>query len=168
MIVAMSANNVIGVANQLPWHLPEDLKHFKKHTINKPIIMGRNTFDSIGRALPERDNIVLSRTQQLSHDQIFLANNKSDALRMAEDFAKSRGSEEIMIVGGEQIYRMFFDDVSRIYVTLVDLIIDGDAFFPVIDYKLWTSVAHSERMTANELEYEFVTLEKLSLSKTST
>ena len=99
MIVAMSANNVIGVANQLPWHLPEDLKHFKKHTINKPIIMGRNTFDSIGRALPERDNIVLSRTQQLSHDQIFLANNKSDALRMAEDFAKSRGSEEIMIVG---------------------------------------------------------------------
>ena len=162
MIVAMSANNVIGVANQLPWHLPEDLKHFKKHTINKPIIMGRNTFDSIGRALPERDNIVLSRTQQLSHDQIFLANNKSDALRMAEDFAKSRGSEEIMIVGGEQIYRMFFDDVSRIYVTLVDLIIDGDAFFPVIDYKIWTSVAHSERMTANELEYEFVTLEKLS------
>ena len=162
MIVAMSANNVIGVANQLPWHLPEDLKHFKKHTINKPIIMGRNTFDSIGRALPERDNIVLSRTQQLSHDQIFLANNKSDALRMAEDFAKSRGSEEIMIVGGEQIYRMFFDDVSRIYVTLVDLIIDGDAFFPVIDYKLWTSVAHSERMTANELEYEFVTLEKFS------
>ena len=162
MIVAMSANNVIGVANQLPWHLPEDLKHFKKHTINKPIIMGRNTFDSIGRALPERDNIVLSRTQQLSHDQIFLASNKSDALRMAEDFAKSRGSEEIMIVGGEQIYRMFFDDVSRIYVTLVDLIIDGDAFFPVIDYKLWTSVAHSERMTANELEYEFVTLEKLS------
>ena len=162
MIVAMSANNVIGVANQLPWHLPEDLKHFKKHTINKPIIMGRNTFDSIGRALPERDNIVLSRTQQLSHDQIFLANNKSEALRMAEDFAKSRGSEEIMIVGGEQIYRMFFGDVSRIYVTLVDLIIDGDAFFPVIDYKLWTSVAHSERMTANELEYEFVTLEKLS------
>ena len=162
MIVAMSANNVIGVANQLPWHLPEDLKHFKKHTINKPIIMGRNTFDSIGRALPERDNIVLSRTQQLSHDQIFLANNKSDALRMAEDFAKSRGSEEIMIVGGEQIYHMFFGDVSRIYVTLVDLIIDGDAFFPVIDYKLWTSVAHSERMTANELEYEFVTLEKLS------
>ena len=162
MIVAMSANNVIGVANQLPWHLPEDLKHFKKHTINKPIIMGRNTFDSIGRALPERDNIVLSRTQQLSYDQIFLTNNKSDALRMAEDFAKSRGSEEIMIVGGEQIYRMFFDDVSRIYVTLVDLIIDGDAFFPVIDYKLWTSVAHSERMTANELEYEFVTLEKLS------
>ena len=161
MIVAMSANNVIGVANQLPWHLPEDLKHFKKHTINKPIIMGRNTFDSIGRALPERDNIVLSRTQQLSHDQIFLANNKCDALGMAEDFAKSRGSEEIMIVGGEQIYRMFFDDVSRIYVTLVDLIIDGDAFFPVIDYKLWTSVAHSERMTANELEYEFVTLEKL-------
>ena len=136
MIVAMSANNVIGVANQLPWHLPEDLKHFKKHTINKPIIMGRNTFDSIGRALPERDNIVLSRTQQLSHDQIFLANNKSDALRMAEDFAKSRGSEEIMIVGGEQIYRMFFDDVSRIYVTLVDLIIDGDAFFPVIDLSL--------------------------------
>ena len=162
IIVAMSANNVIGVANQLPWHLPEDLKHFKKHTINKPIIMGRNTFDSIGRALPERDNIVLSRTQQLSHDHIFLANNKSDALRMAEDFAKSRGSEEIMIVGGEQIYRMFFDDVSRIYVTLVDLVIDGDAFFPVIDYKLWTSVAHSERMTANELEYEFVTLEKLS------
>ena len=162
MIVAMSANNVIGVANQLPWHLPEDLKHFKKHTINKPIIMGRNTFDSIGRALPERDNIVLSRTQQLSHDQIFLANNKCDALGMAEDFAKSRGSEEIMIVGGEQIYRMFFDDVSRIYVTLVDLIIDGDAFFPVIDYKLWTSVAHSERMAANELEYEFVTLEKLS------
>ena len=161
MIVAMSANNVIGVANQLPWHLPEDLKHFKKHTINKPIIMGRNTFDSIGRALPERDNIVLSRTQQLSHDQIFLANNKSDALRMAEDFAKSRGSEEIMIVGGEQIYRMFFDDVSRIYVTLVDLIIDGDAFFPVIDYKIWASVGHSERMTANELEYEFVTLEKL-------
>ncbi|MEC7636709.1 MAG: dihydrofolate reductase [Pseudomonadota bacterium] len=162
MIVAMSANNVIGVANQLPWHLPEDLKHFKKHTINKPIIMGRNTFDSIGRALPERDNIVLSRAQQLSHDQIFLANNKSDALRMAEDFAKSRGSEEIMIVGGEQIYRMFFDDVSRIYVTLVDLIIDGDAFFPVIDYKIWTSVDHSKRMTANELEYEFVTLEKLS------
>ena len=162
MIVAMSANNVIGVANRLPWYLPEDLKHFKKHTINKPIVMGRNTFDSIGRALPERDNIVLSRTEQLSHDQIFLANNKSDALGMAEEFAKSRGSDEIMIVGGEQIYRMFFNEVSRIYVTLVDLIIDGDAFFPIIDYKLWTSVDRSERMMANDLEYEFITLEKLS------
>ena len=166
MIVAMSANNVIGVANQLPWHLPEDLKHFKKHTINKPIIMGRNTFDSIGRALPERDNIVLSRTEQPSHDQIFLANNKADALGMAEEFAKTRGCDEIMIVGGEQIYRMFFHDVSRIYVTLVDLMIDGDAFFPVIDYKLWTIVNRSVRMMANGLEYEFITLEKVSGDKT--
>ena len=162
MIVAMSTNNVIGVANKLPWYLPEDLKHFKKHTINKPIIMGRHTFDSIGRALPERDNIVLSRTEQPSHDQIFLVNNKSDALGMAEGFAKTRGCDEIMIVGGEQIYRMFFDDVTRIYVTLVDLIIDGDAFFPVIDVKLWTTVNRSERIKANNLEYEFITFEKLS------
>ena len=90
IIVAMSRNNAIGVNNELPWHLPEDLKNFKKLSLNKPIIMGRNTFDSIGRPLPGRDNIVLSRNAEMNHGNTFLANNQGRALDLAEGFAKKK------------------------------------------------------------------------------
>ena len=160
IIVAMSRNNAIGVNNELPWHLPEDLKNFKKLSLNKPIIMGRNTFDSIGRPLPERDNIVLSRNAEMNNENIFLANNQVRALDLAEGFAKKRQCDEIMIIGGEQIYRMFFSSVSRIYLTLVDTNIKGDAFFPVLDKKIWVERSVSDAMHENGLTYQFLTLEK--------
>ena len=160
IIVAMSRNNAIGVNNELPWHLPEDLKNFKKLSLNKPIIMGRNTFDSIGRPLPERDNIVLSRNAEMNNENIFLANNQDRALDLAEGFAKKRQCDEIMIIGGEQIYRMFFRSVSRIYLTLVDTHINGDAFFPALDKKIWVEKSVSHDMHENGLIYQFLTLEK--------
>ena len=160
IIVAMSRNNAIGVNNDLPWHLPEDLKNFKKLSLNKPIIMGRNTFDSIGRPLSERDNIVLSRNSEMNNENIFLANNQDRALDLAQGFAKKRQCDEIMIIGGEQIYRMFFRSVSRIYLTLVDTNINGDAFFPVLDKKIWVERSVSDDMHENGLTYQFLTLEK--------
>ena len=160
IIVAMSRNNAIGVNNELPWHLPEDLKNFKKLSLNKPIIMGRNTFDSIGRPLPERDNIVLSRNAEMNNENIFLANNQDRALDLAEGFAKKRQCDEIMIIGGEQIYRMFFRSVSRVYLTLVDTNISGDAFFPALDKNIWVERSVSDDMHENGLTYKFLTLEK--------
>lgn len=126
LIVAMAANRVIGKDGQLPWHLPEDLARFKQITMGHTLIMGRKTFQSIGRALPGRDTIVLSRQRSFHAPGCQKASGLDDALQLAS------GAEEVFICGGEELYRQALPQVERIYLTVLDRDVEGDTFFPDI------------------------------------
>lgn len=137
IVVAMSSNRVIGRGNALPWRLSDDLKWFKKNTLGKPVIMGRKTFESIGKALPERDNIVITRNVQFQHDEVTVSHDLEDAVAIAEAFALERQAREICIIGGGEIYRQALPLVQRLYVTEVAAEIEGDTFFPSLNREEW-------------------------------
>ena len=130
LIVAMTKNRVIGKDNQMPWHLPADLAWFRQNTTGKPVIMGRKTFESIGRPLPKRTNIVLSR-QPFEYDGVIW----KDSLESAVDFV--RGSEEIMLIGGGQLFNEYLSQADRLYLTEIQTELDGDTFFPSINWDEW-------------------------------
>ncbi|MDR6218767.1 dihydrofolate reductase [Deinococcus soli (ex Cha et al. 2016)] len=127
MIAAMSENRVIGRDNQLPWHLPADLAHFKRLTAGKPVIMGRNVHDSIGRPLPDRLNIILSRNPDLHAPGCVVTHTPAAALAAAGD------APEVMIIGGQQIYEVFLPQVTALHLTVVHARVDGDTVFPALD-----------------------------------
>ncbi len=157
IVVAMSRNRVIGRDNQLPWHLPADLKHFKALTMGKPIIMGRKTYESIGRPLPGRTNIVLTRDTAYQQAGCVIVHDIDAALTAAGDV------EEVMIVGGAELYRQLLSRVYRIYLTQVEIEVEGDAYFPELDPRQWREVA-CERFSADERnphDYGFYTYERL-------
>ena len=131
-IAAVAKNRTIGNQSKLPWHIPEDLKYFKERTLGKKIIMGRKTYDSIGRPLPSRTNIILSRSQQERAAGVFTFGSLSDALKYCR--ANSAEDEEVFIIGGAEIYALAMPQVQRLYLTLIDQDYDGDAFFPVVDW----------------------------------
>lgn len=134
LIAAVARNNVIGVDGKLPWHLPEDFKWFKATTLDKPIIMGRKTFDSIGRKpLPKRFHIIISREKQQGGEQVAWATS----LQAALDIARAQDTEEIMIIGGAQIYAESLPLADRIYLTEVDMAPTGDTLFPAFDKSKW-------------------------------
>lgn len=149
IIVAASANNVIGVGGGLPWHLPEDLKRFKEVTMGKPMIMGRATFDSIGRALPGRRSIVLTRQADFVAEGCEVVPTVDAALAAASD------AEEVMIVGGGEIYRQFLPLANRIYLTRVQAEIQGDTLFPELDMDHWEVVAVEEFPAGDDREIGF-------------
>lgn len=157
LIVAMSTNHVIGKDNQLPWHLPCDLQHFKALTLNKPIIMGRKTFDSIGRALPKRRNIVISRQTDLTIPGCDVFSTIDAALNATQH------DPETMIIGGATLYEQTIARAQRIYLTVVDAIIEGDAFFPD-----WTDAWHivseepHQKDEQHAFNYTFLVLERRS------
>ncbi len=124
MIVAHAHNRVIGKDNQMPWHLPADLKYFKQTTLQKPVIMGRKTFESIGFPLPGRRNIVISRDPSYHAEGIETATCVDDALALAN------GVDEIMVIGGGSIYQHCLKAADRLYITEIDLEVEGDTFFP--------------------------------------
>lgn len=127
LVVAMSNSRVIGVNNKLPWSIPEDLEYFRQLTLNSPIIMGRKTHESIGRKLSQRRNIVISRnTSYKPSDGCFSASSIEDAITIANE----NNPEEIFVIGGEEIYHLTVPMAKRIYVTQVDIDIEGDAYFP--------------------------------------
>ena len=130
LIVAVAKNKVIGDKGAMPWDLPSDLENFKKITMNKPMIMGRKTFDSIGRPLPGRDNIVVSRNPNISKDGIILCNDIDTAVSIANECAERRKTDEIMVIGGEYIFKAFVNKADKLYLTEVDSSPDGDVFFP--------------------------------------
>jgi dihydrofolate reductase len=145
LIVARARNGVIGNKGALPWHLPADLKHFKWLTVGKPVIMGRKTFESIGKPLPGRQNIVVTRDPDWAarsgfRDQITIAGNLAEAIAAA-GFEPGARPAEIMIIGGAQIYEQALLFTDRIYLTEVDLAPDGDAFFPGLDRDEWRETA---------------------------
>ncbi|WP_280554057.1 dihydrofolate reductase [Halomonas sp. 25-S5] len=140
MIAALSRNRVIGVDNQLPWYLPEDLKFFKRMTQAKPIIMGHKTFDSIGRPLPGRLNIVLTRDPDFHPEGVRVCHDLPSALALADQQAIIDGVEEIMVMGGAQVYEQMLPFASRLYLTEVDIEVQGDARFPALDMTEWQAV----------------------------
>jgi dihydrofolate reductase len=159
LIVATSANNVIGVDGGLPWRLPEDLARFKAVTMGKPMIMGRATFESIGRALPGRRSIVLTRQADFAAEGCDVVPTIEAAIEAAGD------AEEIMVIGGGEIYRQFLPMADRIYLTRLQAEIDGDTRFPELDLDEWTVVAVEEFPAGDEREFGFdvETLERRSV-----
>lgn len=155
MIAAVAENDrAIGFQNRLLWHLPEDLAHFKKTTLGHPVIMGENTFVSLGRPLPGRKNIVLTLDKEKVFDGAFMAHDLEQALRMAAE----EDTDEIFIIGGATIYKAMLPYADRLYLTLVPGTFEADTFFPEFDD--WVKVI-SESETETKLgTIRFVTLEK--------
>jgi dihydrofolate reductase len=155
IVVAMDARNGIGIDNKLPWHLPEDLAHFKRVTLGHPIIMGRKTFDSIGRPLPGRRNIVVTRDQAWRRDGVEVAHSLQDAVALA-------GQDAASIIGGAQIFAEALALADRMIVTHIDKTYDCDTFFPPIDSAGWAAVSNEpQRSAAEGVEFSFVTYERL-------
>lgn len=157
MIAAMGKNRVIGLSNKMPWHLPADLQFFKTTTFGSPIIMGRKTYDSIGRPLPGRLNIILSRNKNLEIEDCTVVNSLKDALIVAKD------SDEVFITGGAHLYNKFLGDADRLYLTLIDEEFEGDTFFPDYTKYQWKEVRRvtNPADVKNPHPYTFVTLERL-------
>lgn len=162
MIVAVAQNRVIGRNNKLPWYLPNDLKYFKQTTMGKPILMGRKTFESIGKPLPGRTNIVITRNQDWQADGVKVVHSLEDAYDLAASIAEIDGSDELMIIGGDQIYQSALDQVDRIYLTKVHAEVEGDAFFPEVNWDVWKEVAREdfEAEGPNPYPYSFVVYDR--------
>ena len=137
MIAAMGENGVIGAAGEIPWRLPTDFAHFKRTTLGKPLIMGRKTFESIGKPLPGRTNIVVTRQQDYQPDGVVVVDSLAAALEKAQAIAAADGAGEVMIGGGGEIYREAMPLAERLYVTHVAAAPTGDAYFPAIDPSIW-------------------------------
>lgn len=140
LIAALAQNRVIGRDNQLPWHLPADLKHFKALTLGKPIIMGRKTWDSLGRPLPGRLNLVVSRQPGLQLDGAEVFVSLDAAIERADEWAREQGVNELMLIGGAQLYAQALEQAERMYLTWVALEPEGDAWFPAIDPDVWRRI----------------------------
>jgi dihydrofolate reductase len=167
MIVAMAKNRVIGADNGMPWHLPADLKHFKQITLGKPIIMGRKTYESIGKALPGRLNIVVTTAADLALPDATVVTSCEQAILVAEEYWQTQNSEnpEVMIIGGGTIYQHFLVFCHKLYLTQIALEVQGDTYFPDYTAKYnWQEIASQSNQadTANPHAYRFVTLEKTS------
>ncbi len=162
IIVAMAENRVIGINNKLPWYLPNDLKYFKSVTMGKPIIMGRKTFESIGKPLPGRLNIVITRNTEWQHSGVTVVHSLDDAFSKAEDTALIDGVDEVMIIGGDQIYQTALDSVDRIYLTKVHAEIKGDAWFTEVDWGQWSEVAREDYKAEgpNPYDYSFIAYDR--------
>ena len=144
LIVAQSDNRVIGRAGDLPWHLSEDLKFFKRTSMGKPIIMGRKTFASIGKPLPGRVNIVITRDKGFDAEGMVVTASIEEALEAGMDAARDSDTDEIMVIGGGEIYRAALPLADRIYLTEVHGTIDGDTLFPTLEKEVWQEVERSE------------------------
>ncbi|MEI7839397.1 MAG: dihydrofolate reductase [Methylococcaceae bacterium] len=157
LIVAMSANRVIGRNNKMPWHLSADLKRFRAITMNAPILMGRKTFESIGKPLIGRTNMILSHNLDYQPEGCLVFNSLETALNAAQNV-----SEELFIIGGSTLYEMALPLAERLYLTDIQAEFEGDTFFPEIDFNDWNEIA-CERVTDDEnvdFTYQFLTLEK--------
>jgi len=147
IIAAISKNRVIGKDNALPWHLPADLKHFKEITKGRPVIMGRKTFESIGRPLPNRKNIVITRQKDYSPVGCFTARSIDEALELVQ------GEPEIFFIGGSQIFSQILPKTSKIYLTLIDHEFKGDAYFPELNSDEWVEVERQEGVLDDKNQY---------------
>ena len=151
LIYAVSENHIIGSNGTLPWHLPADLAHFKKVTMGKPIIMGRKTFKSIGKPLPGRQNIVLTRDTQYHHEGVTVVHSLKDAIHAAED-------DDIFVIGGAEVYKKALPLANQIFETRVHAIVDGDTFFdPDLSHWLEDSYESHKADTHNQYDYSFIT-----------
>lgn len=145
LVAAIGENNVIGRDGQLPWRISSDLKHFRALTLNRPLIMGRKTFQSIGKPLDERTNIVLTRDLSLTAPGTVLATSLDAAFAFARKDADQRGVDEVMVIGGSDVFAATMPMATRLEITHVHARPQGDAFFPTIDPSVWQEAARAER-----------------------
>ncbi|MFC4737085.1 type 3 dihydrofolate reductase [Bacillus daqingensis] len=157
MIAAMDRDRVIGKDGGMPWKLPGDLAFFKQTTLHKTVVMGRKTFESIGRPLPKRRNLVLTRNASFSHEGIETISDMNDILALAAE------DEEIVIMGGAELYEMFLPYAARMYLTRIDASFEGDTFFPPFDEKEWavTAEMNGQMDEKNQHPHTFQTLERV-------
>jgi len=139
IIAAVAKNGVMGKNNSLPWNLPSDMKKFKELTMGKPVIMGRKTFESIGKPLAGRVNIILTRNSDFNAEGVAIVHSPEEALQLVADHS------EAMVIGGESVYGQFLPHASRIYLTKIDSDFDGDSFFPPMDLSSWIEVSRETR-----------------------
>lgn len=163
IIVAQDKNRAIGINNKLPWHLPEDLRYFKQVTMGKPIIMGRKTFESIGRPLPGRVNIVISRQDSYEPKGVKVVDSLPAARELAESICLIDGVDEAMVIGGAQIYAQAIEEADRLYLTEVDAEINGDAWFPEFKRSAWSEIGREDFLAEgpNPYNYSFIILDKI-------
>ncbi|MDF2683829.1 MAG: folA [Brevibacillus sp.] len=157
LIVAYARNQVIGLDGVMPWHLPADLKHVKELTTGKTIVMGRKTFESLGRPLPNRRNVVLTRNQDFQTDGVDVVHTKQEVLALGD----------VIIFGGSEIYKQFLDVVDRLYITEIDLETDGDTFFPEWDRAAFTLVDKREGIVdeKNLYPHAFYVYERITVDQ---
>jgi dihydrofolate reductase len=156
LIVAMASNRAIGLNNQMPWHLSADLKKFKKITMGSPILMGRKTYESIGRPLPGRTNIIISRNPSYSQPGCLVFNDINEALESCRD------AKEVFVIGGSDLYKSMLPIADTLYLTLIHKEFPGDTFFPEIDADQWVEVEREDVQDDPDVEfsYSFLKLEK--------
>jgi dihydrofolate reductase len=156
IVAAMAQNRVIGRANRLPWHLPADLAHFKRLTLDKPILMGRRTWESLPGLLPRRTHIIVTRDPNYRPEGCLVVRSPEEALATVH-------AEELMVIGGERLYRSMLPMARRLYLTLIDAVMVGDAFFPEWNPRAWHEVAREiyPRDERNAYDLTFVTLERI-------
>ena len=158
LVAAVAENNVLGKENQLPWHLPADLKYFKQLTTGHHVLMGRKTWESIGKPLPNRVSLVVSRSEDFKAEGATVAQSIEEGI----DTARKADETELFIIGGGEIFRLAMPLADRIYLTRIDHYFEGDVFFPEIDAELWkeTESKSFEADEKNPYGYRFITLEK--------
>lgn len=148
-IAAMSENRVIGKAGKLPWHLPNDLRHFQKLTLNQHILMGRKTFLSLKQPLKHRSNYVLTRNKHIDYPNVSIFHSKEEVLQS--------GLKEVMIIGGEELFKLFLPECVKIYLTIVHSVIDGDSYFPLFTDFTQINKEHHYRDATHQYDYSFIT-----------
>jgi dihydrofolate reductase len=159
MIAAMTEDRVIGIKNTLPWKLPNDMKWFRQHTMGKPIIMGRKTFESFGaKPLPGRTNIIITHDKNYQANESIVVHSIEEALQAAGD------AEEVMIIGGASFYEQMLDKADRLYLTFVHAGIKGDAWFPEINNRDWNKVEKTlhKKDESNQYDHTFIILDRVS------
>ncbi|MDR4925993.1 dihydrofolate reductase [Peribacillus sp. YIM B13472] len=157
LIVAMDQNRVIGKNNELPWHLPADLQYFKKVTMGHPIVMGRKTFESIGRVLPGRENVIVTRNQDFKAEGCVVLHD----IAQIKTFADNR-DEEVFVIGGAEIFKEILPVTDRLYITEIHETFEGDTFFPVIDENHWDKISSNPGSIdeKNRYSHDFIILQK--------
>lgn len=155
-IVAMDQNRAIGRNNKLPWHLPADLKYFKRVTMGHPILMGRKTYESIGKPLPGRDNIVITRNPEYKAEGCTVVHSPEEAARLFD-------GKEVFVIGGAEIFKQFYSFADKLYVTIIHHDFEADTFFQAIDGSEWKAVSREPGIKdeKNPFDYEFVVYEKV-------
>lgn len=156
LIVAVAKNGVIGKDNTLPWHLPEDLKRFRALTTGHHIIMGRKTYESLGRLLPGRTTVIVTRNTDYTVEGALIAHTLIEAAELCKDDA------EAFIIGGAELYKDALKLVNKLYITEIDVAIDGDAFFPEFDSAEWQETLREEHTSAQGLSFSYITLQRLN------
>jgi dihydrofolate reductase len=163
LVAAVADNGVIGRDNAMPWRLSTDLKRFKALTLNRPVVMGRKTYLSIGKPLPERTNIVVTRDRNFRADGVLVANDVEQAFDMAADDARRRGASEIAVIGGTEIFEQTLALADRLEITHVHARPEGDVYFPPIDPKRWREMVRHEQPAGprDDASVSFVTYRRI-------